>query len=196
MEHAEVSLPAKPGEVEKIEQEYIRRGTTTLIATRDVVTGKIFEPFLNHTRTEKDYANHIENVINTDPNSSWILINDQLNTHKSESLVRVFAKLLNIPENTLGEKGKHGILKNMETRANFLSDTSHRIRIQYTPKHCSWLNQIEIWFGILCKKSINRRSSFSSVEDLETKIRQFIEYYNQHLAKPFKWTYAGKLLQA
>lgn len=120
---------------------------------------------------------------------------DQLNTHKSESLVRLFAKHLNISEDSLGEKGKHGILENMETRAAFLSDASHRIRVQYTPKHCSWLNQIEIWFGILCKKLINKRSSFNSIEDLEKKIELFIEYYNKYLAKPFKWTYAGKLLR-
>lgn len=121
---------------------------------------------------------------------------DQLNTHKSESLVKLLAKHCNIDEKTLGEKSKEGILKNMKTRAEFLANPEHRIRIIYTPKHSSWLNQIEIWFSILSRRLINKRSSFISVEDLETKIKLFIDYYNQNLAKAFKWTYAGKVLQS
>jgi hypothetical protein len=56
------------------------------------------------------------------------------------------------------------------------------------------LNQIEIWLSILVRKVI-KRGSFVSVEDLETKMRAFIEYYNQ-TAKPFKWTYQGQVLTA
>lgn len=121
---------------------------------------------------------------------------DQLNTHKSESLVRFIAESEGIPEDALGKKGEEGILKSMETRATFLSDPAHRVRIVYTPKHSSWLNQIELWFSILRRRLLNRRSSFSSVQHLELSIQHFIEYYNQHLAKAFRWTYAAKLLVA
>ena len=84
----------------------------------------------------------------------------------------------------------------MKTRKEFLEDESHCIRIIYTPKHSSWLNQIEIWFGILSRKILGRRASFKSVKELEDKILDFIEYYNTNLAKPFKWSYAGKILKA
>ena len=119
-------------------------------------------------------------------------VTDNLNTHCSESLVVYVAHQCDI-DTDLGAKGRHGILKSVPSRREFLSDPSHRIRFIYTPKHCSWLNQIEIWFGTLRKK-LTRYGSFSSLENLQDRILRFIKYYNQTMAKPYRWTCDGRLL--
>ena len=117
---------------------------------------------------------------------------DQLNTHKSEALVRLVADQCGLKED-LGIKGKSGILHSMETRAAFLQDKNHRVRFVYTPKHASWLNQVEIWFSILMRKLL-RRGSFTSKENLRERILAFIDYFNSTMAKAFKWTYTGRPL--
>jgi len=122
------------------------------------------------------------------------MVMDQLNTHKSEGLVRLFAKI-NGYKGNLGKKGKHGILENQKTRAEFLTKKNQKIRIQFTPKHCSWMNQIEIWFGIFHRKTL-RRKSFKSIKELVQRTKDFIEYYNNTMAKPFMWTYKGKPLMS
>ncbi len=130
--------------------------------------------------------------MNNDPSTrKWCFIVDNLNTHKSELLVFWISELLGTPEEALGKKGKSGILKNMVTRARYLTNPEHPVYFIYTPKHCSWLNQIEIWFSILTKKLL-RRGNFTSKQDLKEQIERFIEYFNRVLAKPFKWTYNGK----
>ncbi len=106
-----------------------------------------------------DFAQHIKAVIATAPKDGWIFIADQLNTHKSETLVRLVAAECDL-NLELGEKGKSGILCSMQSRAAFLSDPSHRIRFLYTPKHTSWLNQIEMWFGILVAKTAKTRQFY------------------------------------
>lgn len=195
LEHKYACKLVKPGELAKYEQEYIRHGITTLIASRDINTGKILEPMVQQTRNEQDYVKHISNIVALAPDDKYIFIMDQLNTHKSESLVRYVAEQIGF-EGDLGVKDKCGILRNMPSRAGFLANADHRIRIVYTPKHASWMNQIEMWFSILSRMLLNKRKSFKSVAELEAKILEFIAYYNENLAKPFKWTYAGKLLQA
>jgi len=91
----------------------------------------------------------------------------------------------------LGTKGKGGVLKSQQSRAAFLSAEGHRIRLVYTPKHTSWLNQVEMGFSILVRKLL-RRSSFTSVEDLKARILAFIDYFNRTMAKPIRWLYSAK----
>lgn len=186
--------PMQPGQVRLLEHEYIRHGTQALIANLEVATGQCRAPSIGPTRTETDFAAHIEQTVAQDPDGTWIFIVDQLNTHRSESLVRFVAQACGI-EADLGVKGKEGILHSMATRSAFLQDKSHRIRFVYTPKHTSWLNQIEIWFSILVRRLL-KRGTFSSVNELRERILSFIEYFNKTMAKPFKWTYAGRPLQA
>lgn len=188
------TLPTGPGLVERREFEYERHGTLCLIANFEVALGKILTPTLGPTRTEEDFLAHIFQTVTTDPQAAWVFITDQLNTHQSASLVEWVAKECGI-DTDLGVKGKMGVLLSMETRAAFLSDPSHRVRFVYTPKHTSWLNQIEIWFSILVRRLL-KRGNFSSLEDLRAQILAFIEYFNQTMAKPFKWTYRGRPLVA
>ena len=183
----------KPGKVERHEYEYIRHGTQCLTVNFEVATGKIITPTLDFTRKENDFVAHIIKTVATDPAGDWIFVVDNLNTHISESLVRWVAQQCGLPEE-LGKKGRHGILQSMVTRKAFLSDPTHRIRFLFTPKHCSWLNQVEIWLSILVRRLL-KRASFTSIDDLRNRVLNFIDYFNQTMAKPFKWTFSGKVLQ-
>jgi hypothetical protein len=178
--------PMIPGHVEKREYNYERHGTTCLMGNLNVATGEVIAPMLNATRNEADFSKNIENIIATDPDKGWVFVLDNLNTHMSETLVRLVAERLGITDD-LGLKDKSGILKSMPSRKAFLSDKSHRIRFVYTPKHCSWLNQIENWFSGLVRRVLNR-NSFRSTKDLKTKILEYINFYNQ-TAKPMKWKF-------
>ena len=187
------ALPMRAGKVECQEHEYIRHATRCLIANFEVATGKIIAPSIGPTRTNKDFASHIQKTIATDPEGEWIFVVDQLNIHQSEALVKLVAKECSI-EVQLDGKGNLGHMKAMASRRTFLQNPTHRIRFLYTPKHTSWLNQVELWFSILARKLL-KRGSFASVEELHQRIVEFIEYFNRTMAKPFKWTYMGRPLK-
>jgi transposase len=196
LERKHPGLPLQPGKVERREYEYIRHGVLSLMVNFEVATGQIGLVSAGATRTEEDYVAHIRRTVAAAPwVRKWHFITDNLNIHQSASLVRYVALESDVDAAQLGVKGKNGILESMKSRAEFLSNPDHRIVFHYTPKHASWMNQVEIWFSILVRKVI-RRGNFRTLEDLRAKVLAFIEYYNRTMAKPFRWTYKGKALAA
>jgi transposase len=193
LERKHPGLPVAPGRVERRELEYVRHGTVTFILNRDVVTGQVVAPSAGPTRTEADFVAHIRQTLATDSEATrWHFVVDNLNIHQSESLVRYVAAVSGVTED-LGVKGQRGILANQQRRAAFLHDPTHKLVFHYTPRHASWLNQIELWLSILTRKLL-RRGSFLSVADLTAKVLAFIACYNRTMAKPFRWTFQGKAL--
>jgi len=183
--------PPKPGQTAKEEFQYTRHGTVCVTANWHVVLGQILTPTISETRDNQDFARHIEQTIATDPTAGWVFVGDNLNTHCGEPLVRLVADRLGIDPATLGAAKKEGLLSTMATRRAFLSDPSHRIRFVYLPKHSSWLNQIEIIFGIINRR-VMRGGSFRSKSDLIEKLKRFMDYFNETIARPMNWTYTGR----
>ena len=194
LERIAPTKPMRPGRVEQREFEYDRHGTLCLTANFEVATGEIAGFTMGKTRTEIDFANHVRRTVAKDPQGYWTFVVDHLNTHFSATLVERVAEWCGI-DAKLGVKGRCGVLKSAASREAFLADPTHRIRFVYTPKHCSWLNQVEIWFSVLVRRLL-KRGDFKSLADLRERIKAFIAYFNETLAKPYRWTYTGRALAA
>ena len=191
IERHEATAPKSKGGHKRREYEYERHGTTTLIAAVDVGKGELINAHLQPTRDEQDFGNFIKETVSMLPEMDKVVIlSDQLNTHLSETLVRFIAEEGGYTQEDLGVKGGSGILKNMQTRKEFLECEYHRVRIIFTPKHCSWLNPIENWFAKI-QRHVIKNGNFVSVKELEDKIRSYIAFYNDQLAKPLKWKFKG-----
>lgn len=198
MERERPKQPMRSGSTEKLEVEYRRHGTQCLIGNFEVATGKMLAPQILDTRTTNDFLKNIQELVMTDPNGEWIFIADQLNTHKSDPLVRWIAQQIQF-QGDLGKNGKackdgRGILKSIKTRMEFLENKTHRIRFLYTPKHCSWMNQIELWFSGISRRYL-KRTSFESIVKLKEGILNYINVCNL-TARAYKWAYSGQVLQS
>ena len=182
LERKHPGLPLAIGKVERREFEYIRHGTRSFIVSRDVVTGQILAPVCGPRRTEADFLAHVQAVVATHPEATrWHIVCDNLNTHQSETLVCWVAQLSGIDDD-LGVKGESGILASMASRAAFLSDPTHQVVFHYTPKHSSWMNQIEIWLSILVRKLLKRGSLKLFMSFGGSSAKMFICY---HKTLPF-----------
>jgi hypothetical protein len=180
--------PALPGKPALREFEYLRHGTRCLIASLAVPTGHVLGDVLAR-RTAKDFCRHIRHTAAQFPEIErfhWVM--DNLNTHWSLDLCRTVARLSQVRF-----EPRH--LKTGRQRRTFLTDPDHKHVIHYTPTHGSWLNQIEIWFGVLQRRLL-RRGEFRSKKDLTEQLLAYIAFYNAHWAHPYKWTYTGQPLVA
>jgi transposase len=194
LERLHPTLPTIPGSIERVEFEYIRHGTLCLTANFDVLTGSIIESTIAETRTNEDFLGHVQRLVGLAASAGWIIVADNLDTHRSELLVRWVAEQLGDGQD-LGEMSKSGILGSRKSRSQYLSDSRHRIRFVYTPRHTSWMNQVEMWFSVLSRRFL-ARASFTSLAELRARLLAFINYFNEVLAHPYSWTYTGRPLRA
>jgi transposase len=151
--------PKSKGCVVRIDTEYKRHGTQTLIGAFEPHTGKVFG-HCGNSRKKEDIMNFMEEVAIRYPTQQVYIVWDNLNIHCGYRWYE-FNK-------------RHG----------------DRFHFVYTPVHGSWVNQIEIWFGILQRKVL-KNNSFKSEEELRLAVLEFIDDWNKEKCHPFKWQYRG-----
>lgn len=184
LERKHPDLPPISGTPQRIEHEYTRHGTLCLTAAFNVATGEVHGS-LTPNRPAPVFAGFIDGLCHqVGPEAPAIhFVMDQLNTHWHHDFCKVVADHSGIPYDPKEyERG--------DDRRRFLMRDDKRVIVHYTPKHASWLNQIEIWFSVLARKLL-KRETFRSLAELKERILQFMTYHNRYLAHPYRWTYTG-----
>jgi transposase len=186
LERKHPTILAQPGKPEKREHEYIRHGARCLIASFVVPTGKVVWD-MGVTRTSVDFAAHLAHVASQFSDHQrfhWVL--DNLNTHWSLEVCELLAKLNGLPFH------KKDLRTGTQRRA-FLTDLDHKHVFHFTPKHGSWLNQVELWFGTLARRFL-KRGDFASAQEFVARLTAYLNDYNTRRAHPYRWTYTGQPL--
>lgn len=167
----------------RIEFEYKRHGTTDLCGILNCKTGCVFGKCIDNHCTDTLAAILEEHVELQPPDPTKLhYICDNLAGHSTELFCRKVAKLCDVdyPQD----------LETKEKRRQWLQSDEKRIVFHFVPYHGSWLNMIEICFGILQSKSLKGKS-FGSRDELVATISEFLKTWNQHFAHPFNWVYRG-----
>jgi transposase len=157
LERTARGLPLRPGLAERRTHDYTRHGTTTLFAALETATGKVTADACYPRHRHQEFLTFLKQVAAAHPGVDLHVVPDNYGTHKHAAIGRWLAR----PEN-------------------------QRITLHFTPTSCSWLNLVEIFFGIITRQAI-RRSSFRSVAELTAAIGAFIDAYNDR-CHPFTWT--------
>lgn len=182
LERSAPARPMRPGMPAKLEYEYKRHGTLTLLGLMHVNTGRI-GGFCMSERTNENTAMTLRvqlGLLLMQGYKRVTVLLDQLNTHMSMDVVRSVAQLCELPVPSDNE------LDTRHKRRDWLECKEHRICFQFTPRHASWLNPIEKWFSVLGRRLL-RRGSFGSLEELSKRVGEFIDYYNLHHARPYRF---------
>jgi len=180
------NLPSGPHQPLFEDFDYRRNGTTDLLAFLSPATGKIYGQCTeNHNRHTlcRVFSSHVR----MHPSYSIIhYIMDNLSSHYHNDFCHTVAELSGVP---------YTPLKTGPERRQWLQSQHKRIVIHFVPFHASWLNMVEIWFGILKSKCL-KYDHFISVEQLREAIMTFIETWNEFYSHPFNWSYTGEGLHA
>jgi hypothetical protein len=175
-------LPAVPGHPAYHEPEYIRHGAVSVLSILHVSTGQVFsECIANHT-AKTILSSLRKHVLKFKKADQLHYICDNYSSHSTEDFCRGIARLckVSLPP-----------VKTLARRKEWLQSADKKIVFHFLPTHGSWLNMIEIWFGILQRKAI-KDSNFPSQKALRDRIVDFTDTWNSHFAHPFNWTYDGK----
>ena len=186
LERKAPTKPAQAGRRERREHEYIRHGTRVLLNSLAVATGQIAWT-IGSTRTATDFVAHLTQAYHCLPainRYDWVM--DNLNTHWSLAVCHLVARWCKVPF-------VPQTLKTGPQRRAFLTDPSHRHVLHFTPKHGSWLNQAELFFGVLHRRFL-ARGSFTSAKDFIRRLERFLKDYDYRHAHPYRWTYTGEPL--
>jgi hypothetical protein len=157
--------PPRPGKPARREHEYTRNGTQCLFAALKVHHGDVLG-MASKTRNRWDLIRFLDQL------------DGEIPVVEGQQIVAV--------TDNLSTRGTEEVNQWLEAHP--------RWSFQFTPKHASWLNQIEIFFSILWRRLL-KHGTFTSETDLAEQMLAYIETYNQ-TARPFKWTYTGKTLEA